>query len=1028
MNKPRVFAADILRVLDALPDSEQAAACRAAGFDPVETAARLPVSDERDLLPRPPGGVEEPPPSKPRSDTATGFGPIFWRVAQDLPIPPASRQQQPPAWLTNEAASFETKRYVSSKPSGERLPTVPLVSVERFTSFVSAYLRPYLAGQAPDLPRAVERIASGRSVHPLPRLVRRKWPACVQVVLDLSGVLTPFRVDLLSLLDQLCRLLDGRIEVLMTRSGEPDEWLQASGLTGRLRFDGSPVVVLGDAGSYRPGSGLQRRWAALARQFGTVGVRPLLLAPVPLRLMPDELREVFDVALLGEGRGLSLLGGYATDGHQGEQARVRCQRGLDHLRAALFGNSYVSWRLVRQLRLALQDSPGNEFAVDIGTEVELWQDGGVCSVATGCALAADAVEPALAVLRQLRASQPEVISRFVALHLAELTQGSPLLHAIFVSEVLRSGLVTDDDLQAHGQSAEALLTDLARCLQSRPSARDERELAGALGDFIGGLSLRAPGAVGRGDDALQTAWALARAEDIREGRVGLPEGLRLDQLDWLIQPDRVLSGPLHLVAVAEASQNGMEGVGLRLELTEASPSLPVPSALIRNLEDELPVTIVPVEARDVDARQLLVPGRALHLSGGQAYRIATRRREIVIEAFERPAWAKSVGFVDGYFRAVQQIGGELAWVPRQKMHVLAHEPRPIEGESSALSASVVGDVTLPHAGWWDIGGPENPLDVFLRPPAWAVRHGTDEFGFWAEFDVKGRSSTVTQRCRWIAPGTFLMGSPPDEVDWRSDEIQHEVALTRGYWLADTACTQALWQAVMGDNPSHFKGDPANPVEQVSGNDVQTCLDRLNNLVPGLAAGLPSEAQWENACRAGTTTPFSFGKNITPEQVNYDGNNPYADGKTGLYRRRTVPVKSLPPNPWGLYEMHGNVLEWCADWYGDYTKGPQIDPPGRPEGVERVLRGGSWSGRGKLCRAAYRDWYDQGFRDFTIGFRLAPGQKSGPAGQEAARRAKGASAMRSVAEQAPAERAGPVAGGAAGGRGTKPRSKKGRKKP
>jgi len=101
MNKPRVFAADILRVLDALPDSEQAAACRAAGFDPVETAARLPVSDERDLLPRPPGGVEEPPPSKPRSDTATGFGPIFWRVAQDLPIPPASRQQQPPAWLTN---------------------------------------------------------------------------------------------------------------------------------------------------------------------------------------------------------------------------------------------------------------------------------------------------------------------------------------------------------------------------------------------------------------------------------------------------------------------------------------------------------------------------------------------------------------------------------------------------------------------------------------------------------------------------------------------------------------------------------------------------------------------------------------------------------------------------------------------------------------------------------------------------------------------------------------------------------------
>ena len=193
----------------------------------------------------------------------------------------------------------------------------------------------------------------------------------------------------------------------------------------------------------------------------------------------------------------------------------------------------------------------------------------------------DTVEPALAVLKQLRASQPEVLSRLVALHLTELAQGSPLLHAIFVSEVRRSGLVTDDDLQAHCQSVDALLTDLARCLQSRPAGRDERELAGALGYFIGGLSLRAPGAVGRGDEALQTAWALARAEDIRKGRVGLPEGLRLDRLDWLIQPDRVSSGPLHLVTATEASQSGGNGVGLRLELVEASPSSAAPSALIR---------------------------------------------------------------------------------------------------------------------------------------------------------------------------------------------------------------------------------------------------------------------------------------------------------------------------------------------------------------------------------------------------------------------------------------------------------------
>ena len=107
------------------------------------------------------------------------------------------------------------------------------------------------------------------------------------------------------------------------------------------------------------------------------------------------------------------------------------------------------------------------------------------------------------------------------------------------------------------------------------------------------------------------------------------------------------------------------------------------------------------------------------------------------------------------------------------------------------------------------------------------------------------------------------------------------------------------------------------------------------------ARLPTEAEWEYACRAGTNTPFSFGDNITPEQVNYDGNYPYADGKKGLYREKTVPVKSLPANAWGLYEMHGNVWEWCQDWYGDYPAEPVTNPEGSQAGVERVVRGGSW---------------------------------------------------------------------------------------
>ena len=256
-----------------------------------------------------------------------------------------------------------------------------------------------------------------------------------------------------------------------------------------------------------------------------------------------------------------------------------------------------------------------------------------------------------------------------------------------------------------------------------------------------------------------------------------------------------------------------------------------------------------------------------------------------------------------------------------------------------------------------------------RLPEWASDGGKDEYGRW----VSIRVADVTQRFRWIAPGTFEMGSPVDEPWRRDDEVPHQVTLTQGYWLADTACTQALWMAVMGSNPSRFQDDPRNPVEQVSWNDVQEFLEKLDRRVPGLDARLPSEAEWEYACRAGTTTAFSFGANITPEQVNYNGNHPYAGGKKGLYREKTVPVASLPANAWGLYEMHGNVWEWCADWYGDYPSTPQTDPHGAVTGDRRVLRGGSWFNDGRLVRSADRYCYVPGERNDDVGFRLAPGR-------------------------------------------------------
>jgi len=244
--------------------------------------------------------------------------------------------------------------------------------------------------------------------------------------------------------------------------------------------------------------------------------------------------------------------------------------------------------------------------------------------------------------------------------------------------------------------------------------------------------------------------------------------------------------------------------------------------------------------------------------------------------------------------------------------------------------------------------------TYGTPPSWATGYGQDEFGFFAELAISTGTNYwefVTQRFRWIPPGTFMMGSPEDEDRRGSNEVHHRVNLTKGYWLADTTCTQQFWNAIEDSNPSRFQRED-NPVERVLFEDIERFLSKLNLKVEG-EFSLPTEAQWEYACRAGTETPFSFGEAIGADQVNYNGNDPYADGPKDEYRKQAVPVKELPANKWGLYQMHGNVWEWCSDWYGDYPTAPQSDPTGSDYGSYRVLRGGSWIDNAWNARSAAR---------------------------------------------------------------------------
>ena len=220
---------------------------------------------------------------------------------------------------------------------------------------------------------------------------------------------------------------------------------------------------------------------------------------------------------------------------------------------------------------------------------------------------------------------------------------------------------------------------------------------------------------------------------------------------------------------------------------------------------------------------------------------------------------------------------------------------------------------------------------------------------------------ATMEMIYVEPGTFTMGSPGSEDGRFDNETQHSVTLTKGFWLGKYEVTQAQWKSVMGDNPSCFKGDDL-PVENVSWDECQEFCRKVNEAAKlqfGGEARLPTEAEWEYACRAGSTGAYSGTGNLDSMGWYY--------GNSG---NETHPVGQKRANDWGFYDMHGNVWEWCSDWYGEYPGGSETDPKGPASGGNRVLRGGSWNGNARSCRSAYRDWYIPGYRNWSRGFRLA----------------------------------------------------------
>ncbi len=279
-----------------------------------------------------------------------------------------------------------------------------------------------------------------------------------------------------------------------------------------------------------------------------------------------------------------------------------------------------------------------------------------------------------------------------------------------------------------------------------------------------------------------------------------------------------------------------------------------------------------------------------------------------------------------------------------------------QGEHKMTKIIGIAMIVIGAAWWVQAAGAAEPSTQPATQPSSAPTHDAKEL----TLDLGNK---VTMKLVQIPAGKFQMGSPETEKDRKKDEgPQHEVTISKPFYMGVYEVTQDQYQAVMGSKPSRFIGS-RNPVEQVSWNDAVEFCRKLSQQT-GKSVRLPTEAQWEYACRAGTLTRFSFGDS----DGSMDSYAWYSKNSGG----QTNPVGQKQPNAWGLYDMHGNVWEWCSDWYADsYVNANNVDPQGPGSGTYRVLRGGSWGGNPRGCRSAARDGIVPVLRDrHRLGFRVS----------------------------------------------------------
>lgn len=901
---------------------------------------------------------------------------------------------QPPEWFIQAKPSIldETESRI---PACHRVKPLhsELTRWARLEPFLQKALGSLNAGKQVDAERLVQQVANGEFVRHIPRQQHQSWAGSVRLLIDINDANFPYRRDFIHLREKLLQVRGAEgLEIQYVHDNDLGAYV--------LRYDqhreiiepwqlpetDTPILVLSDLGMHGGSRRTLYSWLLFGQLLNAQGFRATVLLPVAERDIDSRLLQYFDCFVWNSHSDLKRVrGAYQADKDQRDYAA-----GIDSLLAYFFAALRVDVGLVRALRQLLPGEPGQQDAgrwqgFDIGHETALWRHAAVVHDGDEWGWRAAAKEDYLtAAGRQIKALSPTkqrqlvgLIGRYHAAYEVDELYFEAM-HGLMMLERAAEipGLVPDEVKLA----TEAFMADLVKTYAEHPESR------------------------------LLDGWVqryLVRHETDSVRRLAGQYWLPLMAFSWLHEEVREgknsseFPGYLSAEEKAEISRYiNQTKATARYELRQQGQKL-----VLLNLDEE-------TDAAESDWGHGGKVGYALltlNLGDSRIFYVHTGKEGKTRNVSLNLAEAREGFGFPATGEHEFQIGREVFTVdvcasPHQKedwMYAMGVDEHRLYAESCTEAgevyrwwwwppeiATITGIIPL---GEWRVG-----IDPFGTPvtrtvtnrgfwyqepelPLTGSRHGRDRYGLYEDVGT----NTVIQRFRWVEPNTFMMGSPESEEGRSINETQHQVNLTQGYWLADTATTENFWFMEHLTRPSSFSTKTGEtPIANISWNQIKYFIEQTREKYSWLELRLPTEAEWENACRAGSEGAFNIKGNLSTAKVNYRGTWLHKENTWGTGALRSIQdAKKYLPNKWGLYQMHGNVWEYCQDSTSnssyffenidDYPKKTVTDPVNLEEyDSHRIVRGGSWFYAGIQCRSAARDYIHEESHDSDVGFRLA----------------------------------------------------------